>query len=180
MKDISYHMLDIVQNSLNAGATSIFIELTEDSAGGILRFRITDNGKGMPEDVLQRVTDPFYTTSVTKKVGLGLPLLCQNAEQTGGEFRMHSDMNTGTSVEAMFNTGHIDMIPFGDIAMTVRILTAANPDIDLKLRIVKDGEGFEIDTAVVRKELDNIRLNSKEVLDYLCDCIRNNLEMLSV
>lgn len=180
MKDISYHILDIVQNSLNAGATSISVELTEITSKGNLQLKISDNGRGMPAEVLKKVTDPFFTSSVTKKVGLGLPLLKQNSEQTGGYFNIHSDINIGTTVDALFKTSHIDMIPAGDLSLTIRLLIASNPDIDLLFRVTKDENSFEIDTSVMRQELENVSVNAKDVLDHISDFVRNSLNTLSV
>lgn len=180
MKDISYHILDIVQNSLSAGASSIVIELSEDTRKNELKLEISDNGKGMNVDVLLKVTDPFFTTSTTKKVGLGLSLLRQNAEQSGGSFEMTSGENKGTTVTAIFCTDDIDMIPIGDLSMSVRSIVACNPEVDLRIRITKDDAGFELDTAEIRHELGDIRLNRREILDFISDQIRNSLKILAV
>ena len=95
MKDISFHILDIVQNSLHAGADKIVIEMIENTKEGTLKLTITDNGSGMDQEMLDQVTDPFFTSSTTKKVGLGLPLLKQNAEQTGGVFECEIGIKQG-------------------------------------------------------------------------------------
>ncbi|HEX2395612.1 MAG TPA: ATP-binding protein [Bacteroidales bacterium] len=180
MKDISYHILDIVQNSLNAGASSVLIELNEKSCDGILQLIISDDGKGMNREELDRATDPFYTSSVTKKVGLGLPLLKQNAEQTGGSFRIISAQNKGTMVNATFMTDHIDMLPLGDMALTMRLLIASNPDISFTYRHMKNEEGFELNTSELRTELGEIKMNRKDVLDFISDYIYNCLNTTSV
>jgi hypothetical protein len=178
MKDISFHILDIVQNSLHAGADKIVIELEEDTNEGTLRLVITDNGSGMDQQMLQQVTDPFFTSSTTKKVGLGLPLLKQNAEQTGGRFEVNSDVNIGTTVTATFMTGNIDMIPEGDLAATLITLIAAEPGKDFIFRQEKDGEEFELDTSAIRAELGDVDLSRCEVLDFIADFIRSNVSEL--
>ncbi len=178
MKDISFHILDIVQNSLHAGADKIVIELEEDTKEGTLRLIITDNGSGMDQQMLEQVTDPFFTSSTTKKVGLGLPLLKQNAEQTGGRFEVNSDLNIGTTVTATFMTGNIDMIPEGDLAATLITLIAAEPGKDFIFRQEKDGEEFELDTAAIRAELGDVDLSRCEVLDFIADFIRSNVSEL--
>ncbi len=175
MKDISFHILDIVQNSLHAGADKIIIELEEDTNEGTLRLIITDNGSGMDQQTLEQVTDPFFTSSTTKKVGLGLPLLKQNAEQTGGRFEVNSDLNIGTTVTATFMTGNIDMIPEGDLAATLITLIAAEPGRNFIYRQEKDGEEFELDTAAIRAELGDVDLSRSEVLDFIADFIRSNV-----
>ena len=178
MKDISYHILDIVQNSLHACATRTEISVRDDSTAGTLELKIIDNGIGMPEEVIRKVTDPFYTTSVTKKVGLGLPLLKQNAEQTGGTFSVESVEKKGTTVTAVFNRNHIDMIPEGNQALTMKSLIAANPGKDFVFRYSCNRGAFDMDTDEIRKNLDVISINTREVLDYIVDFIRGNLQEL--
>lgn len=179
MKDLSYHILDIVQNSLNAGAQQVEVDFSEETATGRMTLIINDNGKGMGEEMLKRITDPFFTTSVTKKVGLGLPLLKQNAELTGGSFSVESTPGKGTRVTALFNPGHIDMIPTGDLALTFRTLIASNPERDFKLTCRKDETGFEVDTAELRIQLEGVSLASREVLDYISTFIRDNLKSMT-
>jgi signal transduction histidine kinase len=90
MKDLSLHILDIVQNSISAGAENISIVLEEDTAANTYTIVVKDDGCGMSPEVVARVTDPYYTSRTTRKVGLGIPLLKQNAEQTGGSFHIES------------------------------------------------------------------------------------------
>ena len=178
MKDISFHILDIVQNSLHAGADKIVIEMIENTIEGTLKLTITDNGSGMDKAMVAQVTDPFFTSSTTKKVGLGLPLLKQNAEQTGGVFEVSSELNRGTIVKAVFNTHNIDMIPEGDMAATMRTLVSSEPLKDFIYRQEKDGEEFELDTAAMHAELGDIELSRCEVLEFITEFIRSNVSVL--
>ena len=84
MKDLSMHIMDILQNSTRAKATEITLEVLEDKAKDTLTLVFKDNGCGMDAETVQKVVNPFFTTRTTRKVGLGLPLLKQNTEQTGG------------------------------------------------------------------------------------------------
>lgn len=179
MKDLSFHILDVVQNSLHAGADKIMIGMIENTKQGTLKLVIKDNGSGMNQDMLSQVTDPFFTSSTTKKVGLGLPLLKQNAEQTGGTFEVSSELNKGTVVTAVFNTRNIDMIPEGDVAATMRTLVASDPRKDFIYRREKDGEEFELNTAEIRAELGDADLSHREVLDFITDFIRSNADALN-
>jgi hypothetical protein len=178
MKDISFHILDVVQNSLHAGADKIVIEMIENTKEGTLKLTITDNGTGMDQGMLDQVTDPFFTSSTAKKVGLGLPLLKQNAEQTGGVFEVSSELNKGTVVTALFNIRNIDMIPEGDMAATMRTLIASDPLKDFIYRQEKDGEEFELDTAAMRAELGNIDLSRREVLEFITEFVSSNVSIL--
>jgi signal transduction histidine kinase len=107
MKELSLHILDIVRNSINAGASLIEIKVTEDLSDNILAIEVNDNGKGMSTDILNRINDPFFTTD-NKKTGLGIPLLRQHAEMCGGKCIILSEEYKGTRVLATFSIDHID------------------------------------------------------------------------
>jgi hypothetical protein len=132
----------------------------------------------MKESTVKQVTDPFFTTSVKKKVGLGLPLLKQNTEQTGGLFTVESAVQKGTQVTATFNSHHIDMIPMGDLASTFKLLIAANPDENFVYRHTAGRHEFEMNTAEIRSALGGVSLNTREVLEYIVELINNHLEAL--
>ena len=91
MKDLSMHIMDILQNSTRAGATEVTLEVIENPAADTLTIRFIDNGCGMDAETVQKVINPFFTTRTTRKVGLGLPLLKQNTEQTGGSLDIQSE-----------------------------------------------------------------------------------------
>lgn len=172
MKELSLNILDIVENSVKARATSIGIQIDE-SEKNRLRLVITDNGCGMEEAILMRVTDPFYTTRTTRAVGMGLSLLQLAAEQTGGGMSVHSVSEKvspdkhGTEVKAWFYTDHIDCVPLGDIIATLITLIQGSPDIDFHYTH-KIGESLvELDTAQMRAVLDDVPLNSFEVLQWI-------------
>ena len=88
MKEISLNILDIAENSVKAGAP--LTEIYVDETGDELILTIKDNGCGMDEETVKAVTDPFYTTRKTRKVGLGIPLLKLACEQTGGSLTITS------------------------------------------------------------------------------------------
>ena len=132
MKELSLNILDITKNSVTAGAKNIEISLIEDE-NGILTLSIKDDGCGMSEETLQKVSNPFYTTRTTRKVGMGIPLLTLAAEQTGGKVTIVSSTapeNHGTTISATFDTTSIDCTPLGDIVETVCLLIQGNPEID--------------------------------------------------
>ena len=90
MEDLSLHILDIVENSIAAGADRVEIRIAEDIRNDVLSIEIKDNGKGMGADVLSKVLDPFYTTRTTRRVGLGLSLLSQSAKEAEGNMTIKS------------------------------------------------------------------------------------------
>lgn len=134
MEDLSLHILDVAENAIRANATRIEISLHEEAEQHRLTIRIQDNGEGMTPETAGKACDPFFTTKGGKRVGLGLPLLRQSAEETGGRLHIRSEPGKGTEVTVVFNTNHPDMRPMGDVLETIAALLTANPSI----RIVAD------------------------------------------
>lgn len=176
MKDISLHLMDIVQNSITANATLIEIVFAIDTATEELTVTIRDNGKGMPEELLKRVESPFATTRTTRKVGLGIPLFKAGAERSGGRFSISSEVGKGTTVCAVYGLYNIDRPPLGDLAGTMHMLVVCNPDIDFDFKASYDSECFELDTREVRKVLGSVPLNDPGVGQWLEENFVEGLE----
>ena len=172
MKELSLNILDIAQNSIHADATLVEILLTETDE--TLKLEIKDDGKGMSEEFLARVTDPFSTTRTTRKVGLGLPLLKLAAEQTGGfmeitsrERALYPDTH-GTEVTAFFYKNHLDFTPLGDVISTVVSLVQGSPEVDFLYVHELPGRTVELDTRMLREVLgDDVPLSSPDVLVWI-------------
>ena len=96
MRELSLNILDIVENSVRAGATLIKVSVI--AKDGFLTIEIADDGKGMSEEFLRSVTDPFTTTRTTRKVGMGIPLFKMAAETANGSFDIKSKLGAGTTV----------------------------------------------------------------------------------
>ena len=171
MKDISLYVLDIAMNSVRAGAPLIEISLLQKDA--LLTLDITDNGCGMTKEQVERLSDPFYTTRKTRKVGLGIPFLRMLAEQTGGSVSVYSKSEAayedhGTKVQAVFHTDHIDFVPIGDMGETVLTLIQGNPDRDFVYRHISESFSVELDTREMRQVLgEGVPLNSYSVLSFI-------------
>jgi len=131
MQDLSLHILDVVENSIRAGATEVNVRLTENKAENLLILEIVDNGEGMDEATRKQCLDPFFTTKERKDVGLGLPLLGQSVEETGGKLVIESMKGKGTKIIATYQLNHIDRRPLGDLEGTIRCLRETHPEIDL-------------------------------------------------
>ena len=121
--------MDILENSIAGGATRVRVKIDHPSPG-TLECMIEDNGSGMGKGEREKAMDPFFTTKKDKRFGLGLALFKQSAEETGGSFEIVSDKLRGTTVKALFYTGHPDMKPLGDVRGTVTILSACHPEIE--------------------------------------------------
>ena len=180
MKELSLNILDITENSVKAGATltEILLDETENS----ITITIRDNGCGMSAEILKGVTDPFYTTRTTRKVGLGLPLLKMAAEQTGGGMTVESKSredypdSSGTTVTAVFNKQHIDFTPLGDIISTMVTLIQGHPDTDFYMSHKIGERVVELDTRQLREVLEDVPLNSYEVISWVSEYLREQYE----
>lgn len=166
MEDISLHILDIAQNSIDAKASLIQIIINEDNEHSNLIIEIKDNGVGMDLNTIQKAKDPLGTTK-GKKFGLGIPLFIQSAEESGGKVELISEQGKGTTIKAYFKTNSIDMKPLGDIAKTIIVIIGMHPEIDLYFKHIKDDDEFELDTKEVKKALDGIPINTPEVIGYI-------------
>ena len=175
MKELSLHILDIVQNSLSAKATLVKIGISESKSADTLRIRIKDNGTGMDPALLQRVTDPFATTRTTRKVGLGIPLFKLAAEQAGGHLEITSELGVGTVVAVEMLRGHIDRSPIGDMAGTLSGLISMNAQADFVYTHTTDRGEFTFDTREAREMLGGVPLDTFEVVQWITDYIREGL-----
>ena len=178
MQELSMHVLDIAQNSVAAGATRIEISVRIDTAARRLTLTIADNGKGMSEEVRRRVTDPFYTTRTTRKVGLGLPFFAQAAKAAQGSLNITSAPGKGTSVVADFQLGHIDLAPLGDMDGTIVGLIQCNPALDFSYNVWADGQTFCMDTRELREQLGEVPLSNVQVAVFLRQYLREHTENL--
>ena len=174
LPEISLNVLDVSENSTRAGATLVEIRVAASQADDTLTIVIADNGCGMTPEQVSRVTDPFFTTRTTRKVGLGIPCFKYAAESTGGSFRIESEPGKGTTVTAVFGLSHIDRMPLGDMNATIHNLIVYHPDTDFCYTYEYDGKSFTLDTREFREILGDIPLNSPEVSSYISDYLTEN------
>lgn len=177
MKELSLNILDIAENAVKANATRITITLTEQQ--GLLTLCIADNGCGMSEEVAAAALNPFYTTRTTRRVGLGLPLLKQEVEMTGGDMTLTSREQAahphdhGTTVTARFHTDHVDCLPLGDVPATLVTLIQGHPQTDICFsHRLPDGREVTLDTRTLRATLEDVPLNCYEVLRWIEEFLR--------
>lgn len=181
MKEISLNILDITENSVKAGAT--LTEIYVDEAGDKLTLTIKDDGCGMNEETVKSVTDPFYTTRKTRKVGLGIPLLKLACEQTGGSLSITSSVDEdthGTTVTAVFFKNHIDFTPLGDVISSIVTLIQGHPDTDFLFRHSTEGGTVELDTREIRAVLEGVPLDTYEVILWVRDNLEEQYKEISI
>lgn len=172
MLELSLHILDIAENSTRAGAQRICISVEEDSSRDVLTMSVADDGCGMSEEEIKKVLDPFYTTKKVRRVGLGLPMLADAAERTGGKLTLTSEEGCGTNVSVTFGLSHIDRQPLGNVAGTIVTLIAGNPQIEFKYRHLRNHQEYVLDTLEIKSQIDDIPINNVDVLNL----IKTNIE----
>ena len=181
MKEISLNILDITENSVKAGAT--LTEIYVDEAGDTLTLTIKDDGCGMTEETVKSVTDPFYTTRTTRKVGLGIPLLKLACEQTGGTLSIISSVDDdthGTTVTAVFFKNHIDFTPLGDVISSIVTLIQGHPNTDFLFRHSTERGAVDLDTREIRAVLDDVPLDTYEVILWIRDNLEEQYKEISI
>ena len=182
LPELSLHVLDICENAVYAKASLIEVLVEVDIDEDRMMIRIADNGAGMSKEQIAQVTDPFYTTRTTRKIGLGVPFFKQACEQTGGSLVIDSAPGRGTTLTATLTISSIDRMPLGDMTSTVHALITTHEDIDFcyRFRIVKEDArdketGFDMDTREMRTLLAGVPFHTPEVSLYIKDYLRDNM-----
>ena len=150
------------------------ITVDADFSGDRLTVVIDDNGCGMTPKQVEQVTDPFFTSRTTRKVGLGVPFFKLAAESTGGSFAITSEPGVGTTVTAVFVLSHIDRMPLGDINTTIHTLVVYHPETDFVYRYQYNGHSFTLDTREFRQVLGDIPFDTPDISAYIMDYLNEN------
>ncbi len=179
MRELSLNILDVAENSLKAGADTIKIDVIFLREENKLTVRVSDNGCGMTGEQIKHVTDPFYTTRTTRKVGLGVPLFKMAAEMSGGSFEISSVVNEGTSLTAIFKTDNVDFVPLGDIASTVELLCVSNPDVNIAFTESDENDTFSFESRKIRDILGDVPMDTPEVRKWIREYLTENTEKFS-
>lgn len=164
MRELSLHILDLIENSIRAGATLIAVTLEEEPEWDVLRVVVEDNGPGLSVSS-EQATDPFYTTKEGKATGLGLSLFRFRIEQAGGELALDRSLLGGTAIRATLGLSHVDRSPLGDLAATLSGSLAANPGVELLLRLKVGARERVLSSSDVARELAELGRRSSAESD---------------
>lgn len=176
MLELSMHILDVVQNSLAAQATRVEIRIREDLKKDLFLLEVKDNGRGIPGELAQRVTDPFFTSRNTREVGLGVPLFKEAAERCGGHLEVQSREGEGTRISAHFQLDHFDRAPLGDMAETLAVLIMGNPGIDFLYEHQVNEQTYRLETREMREILGPVGLDDPSVLYFIRQDVHQGLK----
>jgi hypothetical protein len=178
LREIALHILDIAENSIAAGASLIEISIEEDIQNDRLNISVRDNGRGMDEQMLAQITDPFVTSRTTRKVGLGLPLFKAAAEACNGYLQISSTIGRGTRVDVEFQRSHIDRMPLGDLAGTMLNLVVCHPDIHWLFHYRAGEQEFIFNDEPIKTELAGIPLTEPAVLTFIRTSLTEGVETI--
>ncbi|MCR1899884.1 ATP-binding protein [Irregularibacter muris] len=179
MKELSLHILDIAQNSIEAKACVISLKIKESLKENQLTISVEDDGVGMDKELLCRVENPFTTTRTTRKVGLGISLLKSAAERCNGALHITSKKGVGTKVEACFQYDHIDRAPLGNMPETIASIVLSMENSELIYEHSLDHSFFYFDTREVKSALGSeVSIRENEVISWIKDYIKEGLQSL--
>jgi len=178
MHELSLHILDIVENSTGARASTVTLTVEEDSGKDCLRICIADNGRGMDAAMVASVLDPFVTTRTTRKVGLGLPLMEMTTGMCGGHLKLASEPGSGTVVDATWKLSHLDRPPLGNMLVTLKTILVMNPDLHFSYFHRVDEKTFSLDSLEISNALGDLPLTHPDVLNWLDGYLKENLSIL--
>jgi CheY-like chemotaxis protein len=83
-------------------------DLTDLPPGSYARIGVSDDGQGISGEIVNRITEPFFTTKESGKgTGLGLSMVSGFVQQSGGRMRIESKAGQGTTVELILPTTRI-------------------------------------------------------------------------
>jgi PAS domain S-box-containing protein len=88
--------VNLIVNAVDAMPNGGKLEISCVADGARLRLQFSDNGTGMPEDVRQKIFDPFFSTKGTQGTGLGLSVSHSIIERHEGSIRVTSEVGGGT------------------------------------------------------------------------------------
>jgi signal transduction histidine kinase/DNA-binding response OmpR family regulator len=152
---------------LNGGKRPRHSALT---AGDYVAITITDNGRGMPPEVLERVFEPFYSTKPEGQgTGLGLSMTYGFVRQSGGDVLIESEPGRGTTVRLLFpKVDQPEVVTTAQPAVTdipggTETILVVEDDYDVRATVVAtlSGLGYQvIEAANAGEALEMVRRRS--------------------
>ena len=88
--------INLFANAVDAMSGEGDLTVKADEEDKLVRIRVSDSGKGMPRETLEKIFEPFYTTK-DKGTGLGLAIVYNIIEKHHGRIRVESEEGKGTT-----------------------------------------------------------------------------------
>jgi CheY-like chemotaxis protein len=134
----------------DGGRIEVRIAQAKGETEKALSIAVRDRGGGIPPEIVEKVTEPFFTTKPAGKgTGLGLSMVAGFVQQSGGKIRIDSEEGLGTTIELI--------LPAAKPALAVKNGTGAAPNARRgtvrRLLLVDDEEGIRVVVGEQLKEL---------------------------
>ncbi len=130
-----------------------------------VRFDVIDQGKGIPEQMIERIVEPFFTTKpLGSGTGLGLSMVHGFAKQTGGDLLIDSEIDVGTTISLLIPTTP----ETGTTAEVIQMEPEVSEQDQLRILLVEDEEQVRI---IVSRML--------EIMGHDCDIAIDGDDALS-
>ncbi len=159
--ELEVALLNIVINARDAMTEGGTIEIVAENQPGTenegdqVRLAISDNGSGIPPEILERIFEPFFTTKgAGHGTGLGLSQVYGFARASGGDVKVESEPGKGTTVALVIP----DLCASPRASMTP--CPSLNPKATAKILLVEDNDTV---AEMVGGMLDEIGFNSERV-----------------
>ncbi len=178
VEDLCFHLVDLVQNSVAAGARTIRLSVSESTRLDTLTLEVADDGRGMDTLTLSRSQDPFFTSKSFKKVGLGIPLLKATTQACRGGFRITSRPGRGTRIRARLQKSHLDCPPLGNLEETLLALLLSLEPVNIRFTYRNDEGNFSLASEDIHGQVGDLHFSHPEVHRFLKSYIHEELGRL--
>lgn len=176
MRDLSQHLLDLLENAIAASATTVHVTIHDSLRDNSITVRIDDDGHGMPPHILATATDPYTTSRTSRHVGLGLPLLLLTTQRCHGTMQLTSTVGKGTQLLFSLQHDHWDRPPMGDLAGTLALTIATHDDIRFFFSYHTDHGHFALSSDELRDALGVTSLNHFRIVSLITTLLADGLK----
>lgn len=150
-----------------------------------MRITVTDNGRGMPPEVCERIFEPYFSTKGEGRAGLGLSVAQRIISEHDGHLEVESLPGFGTNFHIYLPVDH-DMVlvekktapaikPVDDVRGTERILVIEDePQVRALVANALTNKGYVIETAYDLESARRMLSSSRESGGYdliFSDCV---------
>jgi hypothetical protein len=176
MQDLAMIALELLQNSLAAEASKIDFTVKLDQPDGSSQMIVKDNGKGMDEALLKKVSSPFTTSRTTRKVGLGVAFFTQAITQADGAWSITSHPGEGTTISARWKSDHWDAPPIGNLGEAVMFVLQSHPNLQLNFNFDFNSNTYRFDSKVLESAIAPVPLSELAILHWIENEINTNIQ----
>jgi len=145
--------LNILNNAIDAVSADGLIKVSSTTQNGTTLITITDNGPGIPENLHDKIFEPYFSTKKEQGTGIGLSVSHEILQRHNVNIQVTSSANNGTTFQLLFP-------PLADLSAR-RLRTG-----ELSIRIIDDDSGIAEMLKDLLKE-DNHRVEVISDIGFL-------------